>query len=163
MSPAVVRAEFPLPSTLGPSREATLRPGPQVVPAAITTPLSRVARPLPRRPGGSSSPDAATGPSGGGEDYVLVPFVDSMNHVTTAETDLSFDPISDAMRVSVNRFVVVVVIVVVPGPERSITSALAVTWGSRARAGPRTPQVRDGGTLARGLRGVTMSRGEVSR
>lgn len=38
-------------------------------------------------------------------DYVLVPFVDSMNHVTTAKTELSFSPVSGDLRVSVNRCV----------------------------------------------------------
>lgn len=41
--------------------------------------------------------------SEGGGDYVLVPFVDSMNHVTTAKTELSFSPISGDLRLSVNR------------------------------------------------------------
>lgn len=37
-------------------------------------------------------------------DYVLVPFVDSMNHVTTAKTELSFSPLSGDLGVSVNRY-----------------------------------------------------------
>lgn len=36
-------------------------------------------------------------------DYVLVPLVDSMNHVTTAKTDLSFSPVSGELGVSVER------------------------------------------------------------
>eukprot|EP00903_Cladosiphon_okamuranus_P010829 g10230.t1 len=36
-------------------------------------------------------------------DYVLVPFVDSMNHVTSAKTELSFSPLSGDLVVSVNR------------------------------------------------------------
>ncbi|CAM9498548.1 unnamed protein product, partial [Hapterophycus canaliculatus] len=35
-------------------------------------------------------------------DYVLVPFVDSMNHVTSAKTELSFSPVSGDLSVSVN-------------------------------------------------------------
>ncbi|CAM9340116.1 unnamed protein product, partial [Laminaria digitata] len=37
------------------------------------------------------------------DDYVLVPFVDSMNHITTATTELSFSPVSGDLSVSVNR------------------------------------------------------------
>ncbi|CAM9881454.1 unnamed protein product, partial [Ectocarpus sp. 12 AP-2014] len=47
----------------------------------------------------SGKPDAKAASS----DYVLVPFVDSMNHVTSTETELSFSPVSGDLGVSVNR------------------------------------------------------------
>lgn len=46
-----------------------------------------------------------TGKPAKASDYVLVPFVDSMNHVTSAKTELSFSPISGDLGVSVNRYV----------------------------------------------------------
>ncbi|CAM9919254.1 unnamed protein product [Pylaiella littoralis] len=46
---------------------------------------------------------ALTGKPAKASDYVLVPFVDSMNHVTSAKTELSFSPVSGALGVSVNR------------------------------------------------------------
>lgn len=39
----------------------------------------------------------------GGDDYVLVPYVDSMNHVTSIKTDLSFSPITGDFSISVDR------------------------------------------------------------
>lgn len=48
--------------------------------------------------------NAVTGKSSAASsDYVLVPFVDSMNHVTSAKTELSFSPVSGDLSVSVNR------------------------------------------------------------
>lgn len=47
----------------------------------------------------SGKPDTKAASS----DYVLVPFVDSMNHVTSAKTELSFSPVSGDLGVSVNR------------------------------------------------------------
>eukprot|EP00752_Nemacystus_decipiens_P016244 g14524.t1 len=46
---------------------------------------------------------ALTGKPAKASDYVLVPFVDSMNHVTTVKTELSFSPLSGDLGVSVNR------------------------------------------------------------
>lgn len=53
----------------------------------------------------SSFVSQVTGEKSVAGDYVLVPFVDSMNHVTTAKTELSFSPVSGDLRVSVNRCV----------------------------------------------------------
>lgn len=50
-----------------------------------------------------SPPNQVSGKESKADDYVLVPFVDSMNHITTATTELSFSPVSGGLSVSVNR------------------------------------------------------------